>query len=82
MVEHGHRSWHDLDAQRITLHVRSLAERGLEPSSIARHVATIRVFGRFLESVGHLDQNPADALVQPSTWQRLPDVLSPSRRGR
>lgn len=76
MVEQGQRSWHDLDADRITLHIRALAQKGLEPSSIARHVATIRVFCRFMESVGHLDHNPADALVQPSTWQRLPDVLS------
>ncbi len=57
-------------------HLRSLGERGLEVSSIARHVATLRVFFRFLQSTGHLDHDPAELLSQPATWRRLPNVLA------
>ena len=53
MSEYGHRSWRDLNMHGIGEHLRWLEQRGLEISSIARHVATIRVFCRFLESTGH-----------------------------
>lgn len=69
------RGWKALSLERIADHLRYLAERGLAESSIARHVATIRVFGRFLESSGACAHNPAELLSQPATWQQLPDVL-------
>lgn len=75
MVEQGCRSWADLTFPRISDHLRYLERKGLEASSIARHVATIRVFGRFLESTGHLPANPAQQLSLPAVWQRLPSVL-------
>ena len=76
MAQEGHHSWRDLTLDRIAAHMRDLQMRGLELSSIARHVATIRVFSRFLESAGHVDANPAEQLNQPVTWRRLPGVLS------
>lgn len=68
--------WQTLDLTRITEHLRDLDAKGLAVSSIARHVATLRVFGRFLESRGFLAQNPVELLSQPTTWHTLPDVLS------
>ena len=70
-------TWNQLDLAGIAEHLRWLDGRGLAVSSIARHVATIRVFGRFLESVGRTDDDPAQLISQPSVWQRLPDVLQP-----
>ena len=59
-------------------HVRQLhRERGLQPSSIARHLATIRVFFRFLVANGVLERNPTEILETPTKWKRLPHVLSP-----
>lgn len=75
MVEQGHASWQALTLDIIGEHLKHLEERCLEDSSIARHVATIRVFGRFLASRGFTDADPAELLVQPAVWQRLPSVL-------
>ena len=75
----GYRSWAALTFKDITEHVRDLDERGLATSTIARHVATMRVFGRFIESSGVVKDNPALLLSQPTTWQRLPSVLGPQQ---
>ncbi len=68
------------------IHPRDLAEhlialknvRGLSASSIARHLATIKVLFRYLVSTGVLENNPADWLDQPTRWKKLPSVLSPA----
>ncbi len=74
------RSWKQLDFDLIKKHLRYLSQtRELSDSSVARHVATLRVFGRFIESNGHVAENPAELLTQPSTWKRLPGVLSPKQ---
>lgn len=71
--------WNQLDLAAITGHLRWLNERGLAVSSIARHVATMRVFGRFLHSRGHSEKDPAELITQPSTWRTLPGVLQPQQ---
>jgi len=59
-------------------HVRGLARvRGLQPISIVRHIATIRVFFRFLKANGIVDDDAARLLETPMRWKRLPGVLSP-----
>lgn len=68
--------WPELNIERFAEHLRDLDAKGLQVSSIARHVATIRVFGRFLESHGLLPTNPAELLTQPNTWRNLPGVMS------
>ena len=50
-------------------------KRGLAPSSIARRVASIRGFLRFLQSEGRLDHDLARDIERPGTWQRIPFVL-------
>ena len=61
-------------------HLRSLSRnRQLQPVSIARHLATIRVFCRFLFANGIIQDNPARLLETPSRWKRLPGVLSPKK---
>jgi integrase/recombinase XerD len=63
----------------LARHVRELhQERGLQASSIARHLATLRVFFRFLVARGHLAENPTVLLETPSRWRRVPGVLSPA----
>ncbi len=76
MEERGLASLAAMSLETITEHLRYLSERGLAVSSIARHCATIRVFGRFLEARGIIESNPAELLNQPHTWQTLPGVLN------
>lgn len=71
--------WDELDVRRIGEHLRHLDARGLGARSIARHVASIRVFGRFLEACGYASRNPAELLTQPSNWRSLPGVLRPDQ---
>jgi hypothetical protein len=55
------RDWSDLNLDTIADHLRFLdRERHLSASSIARHVATIRVFGRFLGARGFTPADPAE----------------------
>ena len=53
-----------------------LSELSLAPKSIARHVASLKVFFRFLQLEGALTDNQADLLGSPKLWQRVPEVLS------
>lgn len=50
--------------------------RGLSPRSVARSVAAIRGFYRFLTVDRRLAANPADDLQAPRSWPALPKVLS------
>ncbi|MBN8645621.1 MAG: tyrosine-type recombinase/integrase, partial [Planctomycetes bacterium] len=55
---------------------RLRTERGLASTSIARHLATLRMFYRWNSSETRATENPADGLERPSQWKRLPEVLS------
>lgn len=61
-------------------HVRSMSsERGYNASTVSRHLATIKVFYRWMLATGRISTNPADHLDQPTKWKRLPGVLTPSQ---
>jgi|TARA_B100002003_G_scaffold250767_1_gene291457 integrase/recombinase XerD len=62
---------HDLEA-----FVRQLMTSGLSPRSVARIVACVRGFYRFLVKEGHLPASPADDLRAPRSWPALPRFLS------
>ncbi|MFM9996804.1 MAG: tyrosine recombinase [Phycisphaerales bacterium] len=64
--------------RHLTTHLAGLkSRRGMAGSSVLRHLATIRVFCRWLVGRGHLAENPSDILDRPTRWKNLPDVLSP-----
>jgi integrase/recombinase XerD len=75
------RGLHDLNAvtfNHLAEHLRGLhRHRALEPSSIARHLATIRVLFRWLHSSDMIAENPTKLLERPMRWTKLPGVLSP-----
>lgn len=65
--------------RHLLRHVSELrSRRELSSPSIARHLATIRMFFRFLKSNGTVEQDPTDLLERPTQWQRLPGVMSPA----
>src|SRR3954452_24450023 len=65
-----------LDRQALEAFVREQRGRGLSPRSVARAVAAIRGFFRFLVLDRHLDSSPADDLRPPRAWPALPTFLS------
>lgn len=50
--------------------------RRCAPSSIARKIASVRAFGRWLKKHGHTTKNPAAELASPKVRRPLPTFLS------
>jgi integrase/recombinase XerD len=66
--------------RQLSEHLRDLKrKRDLSGASVIRHLASIRVFFRWLAAEGVIEENPADTLERPTRWQRLPGVLSPKQ---
>jgi integrase/recombinase XerD len=70
------RSVESLDRQALEVFVREQRGRGLAPRSVARAVAAVRGFFRFLVLDRRLDSSPADDLQPPRAWPALPTFLS------
>ncbi len=61
----------------LRAHLASLkATHGMSAASVIRHLATIRVFCKFLVITERLTKNPAAHLDRPAKGLRLPRVLS------
>ena len=65
-----------LDRRDLEAFVRSLISSGLSPRSVARSVACVRGFYRFIAAEQKLADNPADDLRAPRAWPSLPKFLS------
>jgi integrase/recombinase XerD len=65
-----------LDRQALEAFVREQMASGLSPRSVARSVAAVRGFYRFLVLDRRLDESPADDLMPPRAWPALPTFLS------
>jgi len=66
----------ELDRHDLEAFVRHLRSDGLSPRSVARMVAAVRGFYRFLALDGAGAHNPADDLHPPRAWPSLPKFLS------
>jgi len=58
----------------VRAYLAHLHSRGLQARSIARSLAALRTFFRFLVSEGTLAANPADAVPHPRDIQRTPEI--------
>ena len=65
-----------LDRPSLEAFVRQQMASGLSPRSVARAVAAIRGFYRFLVLDRRLEESPADDLRPPRAWPALPKFLS------
>jgi len=65
-----------LDRHALDEFVRDQRRRGLSPRSVARSVAAVRGFYRFLVLDRRLESSPADDLTPPPAWPALPKFLS------
>lgn len=53
--------------------------RELSSTTVTRHLATLRVFGKWLSATGRSACNPAELLERPTRWKKIPGVLSPKQ---
>ena len=74
-IDEGHRL-DQLDRHTLEAFVRGLMARGQAPRSVARAVASVRGFYRYLVLDGRLTANPAEDLRPPRAWPALPVSLS------
>ncbi|QDU92745.1 site-specific tyrosine recombinase XerD [Lignipirellula cremea] len=68
-----------LQLSELSDFVGMLKDLKLAPSSIARHIVSLRMFFRYLQLEGVLTDNLAELLGSPKLWERVPEVLSPQR---
>lgn len=72
----GETPWEKADLLALRQFVAQQREGGLSKVTIARRVATIRSFFRFLHREGYVPANPALGLVRPKQDRHLPSFLS------
>ena len=65
----------ELDCRALEAFVRSLMTQGLSPRSVARSVACVRGFYRFLSLERKREESPAADLKAPRAWPALPKFL-------
>jgi len=65
-----------LDRHDLEAFVRQQMTRGFSPRSVARRVAAVRGFYRFLVLDRRIEHSPADDLRPPRAWPALPKLLS------
>jgi integrase/recombinase XerD len=70
------RTLETLDRRALEAFVRRQRTAGLSPRSVARGIAAVRGFYRFLVLDRRLTDNPADDLRPPKAWPALPKFLS------
>lgn len=67
---------HALDRKDLEAFVRHMMSHGLAPRSVARAVACVRGFYKFVAVERKQDHSPADDLHPPRAWPALPKFLS------
>jgi integrase/recombinase XerD len=63
----------------LSRYVTFLHEESLAPPSVARHLAALRMFYRFLRLEERASAAAVDLLGSPKLWERIPQVLSPEQ---
>lgn len=73
----GKRTIRSLTIQSLSDYVGWLHDQNLSPSSVARHIVSLRMFFRYLQLESFLNDNTAELLGSQKLWKRVPQVLSP-----
>lgn len=60
----------------VTLYLFSLRRQGRSPATVARRLAALRSFYRFLTREGRVPADPTEDVAAPKRGERLPKVLS------
>jgi integrase/recombinase XerC len=70
----GSRNWRNIDHVTIRGFLSQLYEKDLEKASVARALAAVRSFYRWLAQEGVMEQNPAALVSTPRLPKKLPRV--------
>ncbi len=65
-----------INSLHIRSYLKSLSDQGLKKSSLARKLACLKSFFRFLVEDGRVARNPASTVRSPRQGTRLPTILS------
>lgn len=66
----------NVNREQITGYMTQLKEKGLAAATIARKLAAIKAFYRFMTAEGYMDANPAQVVEAGTKGIKLPRVLS------
>ena len=75
IVDKGVISLSNISQMHIREYIRSLNEKGLAASSIARIFSSIRSYHKFLSAENYVNENPTLILTSPKAPKKLPHVL-------
>lgn len=82
MVWLGGRRLAGLSVAELAGYPAWLREQQLAPTSVSRHVVSLKVFFKYLQLEGALADNQAALLASQKLWQKIPTVLSASEVDR
>lgn len=68
----------DATFEHLETYIEFLNSSGRSSATVARNVASIKCFYKFLEYSGIIEKNPAETLVAEKPKQKLPEILSNS----
>jgi integrase/recombinase XerD len=72
----GSRRMQSLSVSELAGYPAWLVEQTLAPKSVTRHVASLKVFFKYLQLEGAITDNQAALLGTQKLWQKVPQVLS------
>lgn len=76
LTDAGAASWRQCDREKLLDFLDFLRDRGMETSSIARHLTAARMFFRYLTMEKLIPADPTVLMDSPKLWRILPDYLS------
>lgn len=76
MREQGIPGIEDITADKLSEYVSSLQEENFAPSSVTRHITSIKAFFRYMVENGNISENPAEDLKSPKVSKSPPRILS------
>ncbi|MDD5226317.1 MAG: site-specific tyrosine recombinase XerD [Candidatus Omnitrophica bacterium] len=68
--------WNKVSRTHILKYLNAESKRGLESSSIARGLVSVKLFHRFLTKERHVTADITSVLESPKLWKKLPHFLT------
>jgi integrase/recombinase XerD len=80
--DHGPAAFKDVQVSLFVDYLQHLHDHRLAPSSMGRHLVSVKMFFRYLLLNGVISDSVAELVSAPKLWQHLPRVLSPEMVNR
>lgn len=71
----------ELTPDGLSKFIKRLHSSGLSPSTVARHLAAVKSYCRFLINEGYIQKDPTEDLVFPKLGKKLPKAISAAQAG-